>query len=247
MKVEIGFNIYLPRAYQAQSTNRFPVIYYLHGIKGNESSYLDYARILDKTIADRNVPPMILVFANGGSTSFFTDAADGSVMGEAVIVRELIAHIDGHYRTIASAAGRALHGFSMGGFGALKLAFKYPEMFGAVVSYDALLSDAKKFRKEEAKLFVKTFGDDAGFARSDPVQLLQKNAEKIQRQAIEIVVTDDEAEILEANRKLHRSLQTLAIKHDFRELSGVAHKKPAIYEKAALGAFQFTAHAFARP
>ena len=129
----------------------------------------------------------------------------------------------------------------------MKLAFKYPEMFGAVVSYDALLSDAKKFRKEEAKLFVKTFGDDAGFARSDPVQLLQKNAEKIHRQAIQIVVTDDEAEILEGNRTLHRMLQTFVIKHDFGELTGVAHKKPAIYEKAALGAFQFTAGALAKP
>src|SRR2546428_3377880 len=84
MKADVGFNIYLPAAYEAQS--RFPVIYYLHGIKGNESSYLDYARFLDKAIADRAVPPMILVFANGGSTSFFTDAADGSVMGESVII-----------------------------------------------------------------------------------------------------------------------------------------------------------------
>jgi enterochelin esterase-like enzyme len=156
----------------------------------------------------------------------------------------LIPHIDGHYRTIASASGRGLHGFSMGGFGALKLTFKYPELFGAVVSYDALLSDAKRFRKEEEKLFLKIFGNEAGFASNDPVELLRKNAAKIENESIQIVVTDDEREILDGNRNLHRALEQLRIKHDFRELTGVSHKKEAIYEKAAVGGFQFTARAF---
>jgi enterochelin esterase-like enzyme len=240
MKVEVGFNIYLPPDYAALKASRFAVIYYLHGLKGHESSYVDYARLLNSAVAARAVHPMILVLANGGSTSFFSDAPDGSIMGETVIIRELIPHIDGHYRTMASAKGRALHGFSMGGFGALKFAFKYPEMFGAVVTFDALLPDAKALRGEEKKLFTKMFEDDAGFAKSDPFAWLQNNAGKLRAQSIQIAVTDEEPEILKGNRKLHASLERLQIPHEYKEWPGVSHKKQELYKKAALPAFQFT-------
>src|SRR5262245_39790216 len=84
MKVSVGFNIYLPAEYSTPETTRFPLIYYLHGIKGHESSYLAYARLLDRAISAKAIRPMILVFANGGSTSFFSDSPDGSIMGETV-------------------------------------------------------------------------------------------------------------------------------------------------------------------
>ena len=240
MKHAVGFNIFLPPEYATQEPKRFPVIYYLHGFKGHESSYLDYARLLSSAIAARTVHPMILVLANGGSTSFFSDALDGSIMGETLIIRELIPHIDGHYRTIASAEGRALHGFSMGGFGALKLAFKYPEMFRVVVSFDALLPDAKALRGDEKKLFAKMFGDEAGFAKNDPLEWLQKNATKLRQMTIQIAVTDDEPEILKGNRKLHAALEQSKIAHEFKEWVGVSHKKQDLYKKAAVPAFQFT-------
>jgi enterochelin esterase-like enzyme len=244
MKIDVGFNIYLPPEYVALSEKRFPVIYYLHGIKGHESSYLDYARLLNSAISSKAIQPTILVFANGGATSFFSDSPDGSIMGETVLVRELIPHIDANYRTIASSSGRALHGFSMGGSGALKLLLKYPELFGAIVSYDALLSDAKRFRTEEKKLFTKMFGDEAGFAKNDPFALLEQNGVKLQKHAIQIVAADDEREVLQGNRSLHSALKRAGIPHDYKELPGVSNQKDELFEKAALPAFQFTDRAF---
>ena len=243
MNVNVGFNIYLPPQYSKENQQRFPVIYYLHGIKGNESSYLDYARLLDEAIKSGAVPPMILVFANGGETSFFSDSPDRTVMGETVVIRELIPHIDQHYRTIASAAGRSVHGFSMGGFGALKFAFKYPDLFGCVVSYGAILPDAKSFAKKEPKIFQKAFGNEAGFAASDPFQLLHQNAAKLQNTKIQIVIGAED-ELLPVNRKLHVELARLRIADQFRALPGVPHKKEPLYDKAAQGALEFTAKAF---
>jgi enterochelin esterase-like enzyme len=246
MKVDVGFNIYLPPGYASRSAERFPVIYYLHGIKGHESSYLGYAQLLNRAIESKAIRPVILVFANGGPTSFFSDSPDHSIMGETVIVRELIPHIDANFRTIASGSARALHGFSMGGSGALKIGFKFPEMFCAIVTYDALLSDAMRFRAEEKKLFTKIFGDDAGFARNDPFTLLPQHRPKLQNLAIQIVVADDEREVVQGNRKLHSALEAAKVPHDFKELPGVSHKKEQLFEKAALPAFEFTDRAFQR-
>jgi len=242
MKVEVGFNIYLPPQYTKENQRRFPTIYYLHGIKGNESSYLEYARLLDEGIKSGAVAPMILVFANGGETSFFSDSPDHTVMGETVLIRELIPHIDQHYRTSANASSRSVHGFSMGGFGALKFAFKYTDLFGSVVSYGAILPDARTFARKEPKIFAKDFGNEAGFVANDPFQLLQQNASKLQNLKIQIV-TGAEDELLAVNRKLHLDLARFDIGHQFRVLPGVPHKKELLYEKAAVPAFAFAAKA----
>ena len=112
LKIDVGYNVCLPPDYVAQSKQRFPVIYYLHGYEGNESSYLDYAKYWRD--ACKRFGPSILVFVNGGETSFFCDSPDGSVPGETLIVKELIPHIDEKFRTIAARGGRSLHGERVG-------------------------------------------------------------------------------------------------------------------------------------
>ena len=131
----------------------------------------------------------------------------------------------------------------MGGFGALKFAFEYPDLFGSVVSYGAILPDAKTFAKKESRIFEKAFGNEAGFARNDPFQLLQQNAVRLRSTKIQIVIgTDDE--LMPVNRKLHLALARLQIDHQFRTLPGVPHKKEPLYDRAAQGALEFTVNAF---
>src|SRR5580700_4354026 len=123
MKHEVGYNIYLPPEY-AQSDRRFPVIYVLHGASAyqHESALVWTAPTLDQAIKQKQVPPCIYVCGMAGRHSCYTDSPDGTVMGETVVIKELIPHIDANYRTIASRDGRALQGYSAGGFGALKFA-----------------------------------------------------------------------------------------------------------------------------
>lgn len=248
MKVSVGYNIFLPPDYATNTVARYPIIYYLHGMDGHESSYPDYARLLVEAVRTRAVPPVILVLVNGGGTSFFTDAPDGSVMGETCIVRELIPHIDANYRTVAAREGRSLHGYSMGGFGALKLGFKHPEMFGSVVAHAATLADALQMKDNLGKVFTKMFGGDKKlFDASDPLVLAGQNAEKFRgRLAIRIALGSKD-EFLETNRQMHRRLDELKVPHEFEVILGVSHSKDSLYKKVALQGFQFSARNFSQP
>ncbi|HTD65442.1 MAG TPA: alpha/beta hydrolase-fold protein, partial [Candidatus Limnocylindria bacterium] len=224
MKTEVGYNICLPPDYNTKAERRFPVVYYLHGYEGNESSYLEYARYWRD--AGKRFGPAILVFVNGGETSFFCDSPDGSVPGETVVIKELIPHIDGKYRTIVNRGGRSLHGYSMGGFGALKLAFKYPEMFTSVVAYGATLSDAAEFKKHLGKVYAQMFGGDPKrFAENDPLVLAERNAEKTRGKIAISLIVGTKDDFLEQHRALHRKLDELKIPHHFQEVRGAGHKK----------------------
>ena len=243
MKADVGYNICLPPEYSS-GKKRFPVIYYLHGFKGNESSYLEYATYWRESLARNG--PTILVFVNGGETSFFCDSADGSIMGETV-VKELIAHIDQTCRTISQRPGRSLHGYSMGGFGALKLGFKYPDMFGSVVAYGATLSTAEEMKKHLGKVYATMFGDKARFEANNPLALLERNAGAL-RQATRVgLFIGSKDEFLPANRELYQRLMVLRVPATFERIPDAGHKKEAIYGTAALRGFAFTLDNASKP
>ena len=111
MKCEVGFNIYLPPAYAADPNRHLPVIYYLHGRGDNESSHLMAFGLLDAAIKAGQVSPVIYVHATADRNSGYVDSPDGAVMGETVVIKELIPHIDATFRTIAKKEGRAVEGF----------------------------------------------------------------------------------------------------------------------------------------
>lgn len=246
LKTDVGYNICLPPQYDKDSKQRFPVIYYLHGYEGNESSFLDYAKYWRDAV--KHFGPTILVFLNGGETSFFCDSPDGSTPGETVVLKELIPHIDQKFRTVPNANGRSLHGYSMGGFGALKLAFKFPETFGSAVAYGATLSDAAEFKKHLGKVFAQMFGNDPKrFAENDPFTLAERNPEKIRGHVAIDLIVGTKDDFLERNRALHEKLQQLKIPHSYEEVRGAGHKKDDLYEPAAMKAFEFSAKHFSQP
>src|SRR5262249_10157044 len=130
---EVGYNVYLPPGYR-EGGQRYPVVHYLHGLGGNERDSAYTATFVDKAIRAKEVPPLIYVFPNGGYASMYEDRPRDGVMAETLIVKELIPQIDTSYRTLGTRDGRAVSGFSMGGFGALRFAFRYPELFSSVVT-----------------------------------------------------------------------------------------------------------------
>jgi enterochelin esterase-like enzyme len=160
-------------------------------------------------------------------------------------MKELIPHIDQKFRTVTNAAGRSLHGYSMGGFGALKLAFKYPDRFGSVVAYGATLSEATEFKKHLDKVYARMFGNDPKrFTENDPLVLAERNAEKIRGHVAISLVVGSKDDFLERNRALHEKLQQSKIPHSYEEVRGAGHKKDDLYEPAALRAFEFSAQHF---
>jgi endo-1,4-beta-xylanase len=125
----VGFNIYLPPQYGKETSRRFPVVYFLHGATGTESSDAGLARFVDAAIASGRIAPVIYVFPNGGAGSYYRDWPENYVRAETMLIHELLPFIDQHYRTIDQASARGICGFSMGGSGAIRLVLKYPGLF----------------------------------------------------------------------------------------------------------------------
>lgn len=132
-------SIYLPPSYLDERTQRYPAIYLLHGYQGNHEQWMAGGKewnirdAMDKLIRDGKVREMIVVMPNARNRyggSFYTNSvATGN--WEDCIAQDLVAFVDGKYRTHPTAASRGIAGHSMGGCGALKLAMKYPDRFGA--------------------------------------------------------------------------------------------------------------------
>jgi enterochelin esterase-like enzyme len=164
-------------------------------------------------------------------------------MGEAVVL-ELVRHIDAEFRTQAGPRARSLHGYSMGAFGALKLAFEHPDLFGSVVAYGATLSDAKDFEKHLGKVYKQMFGTAERFDANNPLVLAEKEAQRLRGRVSVLVVIGTKDEFLNANRELYDRLNAQKIASEFIEVPGAKHAKEALYERAAAKAFEFSGKAF---
>ncbi|HMI61001.1 MAG TPA: alpha/beta hydrolase family protein [Puia sp.] len=116
-------------AANAAGTSHLPVIYLLHGYSGNYAQWPATAPQLSKEADDLGI---LFVSPDGGYDSWYFDSPiDSSVRYETFMTKELIPYIDTHYSTIADRTHRAITGLSMGGHGALYLAIRHKDLFGA--------------------------------------------------------------------------------------------------------------------
>lgn len=136
------FDIVLPPDYHA-GEQRYPVLYLLHGYMQN---YTVWGRNLGAAFYARNLDGLILVLPDGGNTWFVNYAVsdDGRLNNwEDYLIEDLIQFVDSNYRTIASREGRAIGGLSMGGYAALTLALRHPQLFVSMASTSGALSHAR--------------------------------------------------------------------------------------------------------
>lgn len=130
MKKNIKAVVIRPGNYNA--VKELPVLYLLHGYSGNYASWISGAKDLEK---NADTYQMMIVCPDGGFGSWYWDSPiDPNFQYETYVAKELVNWIDGKYKTIKSAKGRAITGLSMGGHGALYLAFRHQDVFGAAGS-----------------------------------------------------------------------------------------------------------------
>lgn len=250
MGKDVGFNIYLPPEYASAPAKRFPVIYWLHGAGGHESQGVAQAALLDKAIAAGLMPQTIMVIPNGGRRSEYRDWSSQNVMAETMIVKELIPYVDAQFRTRPAPFGRAIEGMSMGGNGSLKLALKYPEMFGSVLAiagtYGRIRLDGYFFsgvtpdqQKWVAKLAQWYSEEDDVFA------LARRNYNRLGHLAIRLVIGTQDVSFPDSE-KLHVHLRDLGVPHEYEILLSVSHNTQQYYDRAGIHGFQFQAAGFGR-
>ena len=140
-------SIYLPPGYD-QSTKHYPVIYYLHGFMNTDSITPDMKNVLDLAIAKNKIRPYILVIADNNTLFSGSFYSNSSLIGDWIDfeAKELVDYMDKNFRTIATRDGRGIGGHSMGGYGALKIAMLYPDVFSCVYAMSpGLLAFVKEF------------------------------------------------------------------------------------------------------
>lgn len=246
---EVSFSIYLPPDAAADPSRRFPVIYWLHGKGGDDQRSVHVARYLEAAVAAGVIEPSIMVFPNGGENSFYTDRPDGTWPVETMILEDLIPYVDAHFPTRATPASRALMGFSMGGFGALKFAALHPSRFAAVVAYAAPRTDARLgMGGQDRSIFETVFkGDATVFERNTPAYLFERNAVDVKRSglAVRLVAGSSDGTRFSMQR-MNEVLEQLHIDHEFDELTGVPHAVGPYYDSEQGRGFAFLGAAFRR-
>jgi S-formylglutathione hydrolase FrmB len=128
--------IYLPPDYDATS-NRYPVIYYLHGFGWSDSLQIagdHFDQLLDKAINTGKIRPVIVVMPNNKALtggSFYTNSTLTGNWSD-FNAKDLVGYVDQNFRTIANRDSRGVGGHSMGGYGAIKLGALFPDVFSTV-------------------------------------------------------------------------------------------------------------------
>ncbi len=147
-------SVYTPAGYEQNKKQKYPVLYVLHGIGGDEDAWIAQGRaaqVLDNLIAQGKAEPMIVVFTNGNisqeaapgenSTGYIHPTMQLPQTMEGTFETsfpEVVKFIDSSYRTIAKKQSRAICGLSMGGFHTLYISLNYPDMF----NYSGMFSAA---------------------------------------------------------------------------------------------------------
>ena len=237
---EVSYLVYLPPDYQTAATRRYPVVYWLHGLGGSQRTGARFVTQLDGAIRNLRAPAAIAVLVNGLRDSFYCDSRDGKWPVESVIVKELVPHIDQTFRTIPRREARAVEGYSMGGYGAAHLAFKYPELFGMAGVMAGALLDADTMRSRHAELFGKVYGaDKAYFQANHPYTQAEKNVEAIRGKTVVRIAVGDQDRLQTRSQELHDLLDRLQIAHEYEVVPGVAHNGSLFYETLGDRAFAF--------
>ncbi len=160
---DMPYFAFLPPGYDANATASYPVLYMLHGMSGTNTEWVDLGLFTqaDKLMSSRDVRPMIIVLPQGDD-SYWVDHVNGPAWGT-YTVRDVVAEIDGRYRTVAQRDRRAVGGLSMGAHGAIQLALNFPDVYRVVGAHSLVL--------RQANALPDYFGDMAESRTRDPVML----------------------------------------------------------------------------
>ncbi len=223
---ERAFNILLPTDYDA-STSRYPTLYLLHGY-GDDQSAWSYMTNVSGYAARHKV---IIVMPDASKSFYVNSAADPKARFEEFIVKDLIAWVDAHYRTVPLPRARAVAGLSMGGYGAAFLGLKHYRKFTALGSFSGAVSFAHGAPS--------TGGNAAETARRQSMQAMfgaPGSTERLERDPFALVEKVPAAEmpliyiacggedgLVKGNREFVQFLAEKKIPYEYREISPRGH------------------------
>ena len=233
MNKEVKYTIYLPPDY-GTSSRRYPVVYLLHGYTDDDTGWLQFGEapyIADEAIANREIPPMIIVMPDGGVTWYINDKSGENPYAD-MFVDEFIPFIDKTYRTRPAKEFRGISGLSMGGYGSLHMAMRNPDLFTACSAFSSGVMTDMEIEKMDDDRYEKMFGILYGsglkgkdrltdlYKSFNPLDLLEsQDIEKLKSVGWYLDCGDDDF-LYRGNSALHVKMRDLAIPHEYRVRDG---------------------------
>jgi S-formylglutathione hydrolase FrmB len=234
LKRSVRYCVLLPESYSSQrSPQRFPILYFLHGLGNNEQTLFNNGgwNVIQDLRQQHKIGDFFVVAPEGGRT-FFINSADGKVRYSDFFLKEFMLYIEKKYPVRMERKARGVAGISMGGYGALRFAFAYPELFGSVSAESAALIAATPNQLNTAthsgtplgNLLGPVFGhpiNQAHWRANDPFVLTRKNAAGLRKIAIYFNCgRNDDLGFEKGAEALHRELQAEGVLHEYHLYAG---------------------------
>ncbi len=231
---DMRYTIYLPPGYD-RDERRYPVIYMLHGFSDDDTGWLQFGeadRIAGDAINKGVLPPVILVMPDGKVTWYVDDYA-GKNPWEKMFITEFIPYIEKTYRARTRKEYRGILGLSMGGYGALHIAMRHPELFTASVAFSSGTLPDEAVIQMSPEDYQRWFGtlygkkDLKGKARItdnwkafSPLHLLDSQPmEQLKSVRWYLDVGDDDF-LYKGNSALHVKMRDMGLPHEYRVRDG---------------------------
>ena len=248
-----------PPGYDAHRADPYPLILLLHGGNGDQN-FLSNQRANIERAWRMGLLPAALVATPNADRSFYMDYRDGSQRWETFITSELLAHLRRSRRIKPERSGLAVAGISMGGMGALRMAFKRPELFAAVAALEPGIEPALAFDDIKPRdrfwraqdLFEEKYGkpiDGEFWKANNPANIAQRDSARLRDSGLQIYIEVgdlDSFHLHEGAEFLHRMMFDQHIKHEYRLVRGADHLGRSLPERF-LDAFRFLGRALDPP
>ncbi len=246
IKNDYGFFVYLPPSYMNATTKRYPVIYWLPGRGGNPRGSAHYVDLYDQAIKEHRAPEAIVICVNGINSSMYTNSKDGQWPIESVIINDLVPYVDKTFRTIPKREMRAIDGFSMGGYGAAKYGFSYPDVFGVISIIGGALHRPATLSTLRSDIYQQVFDGDMAYCKAEnPWTIVEENADRL-HEGIRIrqFIGENDEILRQKNIEFHELMEKLDIPHQFGIVPVSKHNYHQVYENWKGDPFEFYLTAF---
>ena len=249
----VSYCVLLPPSYGEQKTRRYPVLYFLHGLGENEQALVNSGGWnLVEDLREQGQIGEFLIATPDGDRSFYINSRDGRRRYEDFFVQEFMPFIERRYRVQAGRRYRGIAGVSMGGYGALRLALRYPELFGSVSAHSAALLErlpataiSSAQESSLARMLGGAFGsplDRAFWERNNPFTLVRNSTRQAELKIYFDCGTEDDYGFNSGAQAFHDLLMAHRIAHEFHLYPG-GHNWQYVAQHLA-ASLQFHSRAF---
>jgi S-formylglutathione hydrolase len=243
----------LPPGY-ADAAEPLPLVLNLHGGRGNRDVLKRQQPMFDELWANGELPPMVIVTPSVTERGFYMEFKDGSEKWESFMTGEFLEHLRATYKVTTDPKKTFITGISMGGMGSLRIAFKHPELFGAVAGMEPGIEPLLRWEEMQTKnrfwraddLFERAYGkpvDAEYWAANNPASIAAANPARLRDSGLQIYLEAgdlDEFWLHEGTEFLHQVLWDRRVPHEYHLVRGAGHLDGTLRQRT-IEAYKFLA------